>query len=140
MNTATERRRKKIPRRRRTKHPEYYFGPNEQEITRPYRRKTISAQNKLLMYIKLSHLEGNRNMIICPKLHSDDKLKEKWIKILLKMKGNTPELRLHPMKYPYRYRSIVQTTSRDRRCRQDSQRKQKGINKNNRKNMQRTTR
>ena len=35
-----------------------------------------------------------------------------------------PELRLQPQKYPYKYQPIIQTTSRERICRQDAQSKQ----------------
>ena len=92
----------------------------------PVLQQDPQRANKLLMHIDLSPQEGNRNMIIGPKMHRNDTPKDKWVKILLRMKGNMPELRLQPKKYRYRYQPIVKTTSRDRRCRQDSKRKQQG--------------
>ena len=53
---------KRISHHRRKHHPEHYFGPNKQDITYPYFRKTTSALNRLLIQIELSPQEGNRNI------------------------------------------------------------------------------
>ena len=58
------------------------------------------------MHIELAPQQGNRNMEICP--HADGRRPErKWIKRLLNMKVNMPELRLESKKYPYHYQPIA---------------------------------
>ena len=63
-------------------------------------------------------------MVIYPKLPRSDAANAKWIKMLLRTNGEMSVLRLQPEKYPYRYQPIMQTTSRERICRQDTQEKQ----------------
>ena len=79
---------KRISHHRRKHHPEHCFGPNKQDITSPYCSKTLSALNRLLIHIELSPREGHWNIDTCPQLQQDDDPRDKWAKILLRMKGS----------------------------------------------------
>ena len=91
----------------------------------PVLRKDNHREKKLLMHIGIAPQGGNRNMIIRPKLRRNDTTDGKLTKILLTTNGNMPGLRPHPKKYTYRYQPIIQTTSRERICRQGPKRQQK---------------
>ena len=75
-------------------------------ITCPYCGKTYSSHGRLLMRIELAPQKGSRYAGICPRLNTEDAPEEKRVRVLLRMKENTPELRLQPEKPPYRLHPI----------------------------------
>ena len=63
------------------------FGPDQQEMTCPYCRKTMNAMRRLFIHLKIQPQAGNWNVETCPKLTPEETPRGKWAKILLRMKG-----------------------------------------------------
>ena len=57
--------------------------------------------------------EGNWNIETCPELRQNDTPRDKWEKILLKMKGNIHEVKLQQRKYPHQPREKLNTKATD---------------------------
>ena len=66
--------------------------------------------------------EGDWDIDACQKLQQEDAPREKWAKILLRMKGNIPEVKLQPRRYPHQTREELCTKAHDRR--EEKQKKQ----------------
>ena len=89
---------KKISHGRKKHQPEQYFGPDQQEMTSPYCRKTMNALGRLLIHMEVKPREGNWNIETCQKLQQNDTPRDKWAKLLLKMNGIIHEVKLQQQK------------------------------------------
>ena len=69
------------------------------EITCSYCKKTYRIQEKLLRQLDMAPQRGSRNEEICKQLGNDTS-PQNGKRVLLKTKGNMPELRLQPNIYP----------------------------------------
>ena len=117
---------KGITRHSKTHRTEQYFGPNRQEMTCPYCRKTMSALEVLVIHMEIRPQGGSRNVETCAKLQAQVTPRGKWAKILLRMKGNIPEIQLHEMKYSQQPKEVLYTKAADRmRGREERRRTQK---------------
>ena len=105
---------KGITRHSKTHRTEQYFGPNRQEMTCPYCRKTMSAIEVLVIHMEIHPRGGSRNIETCAKLQTQDAPRGKWAKILLRMKGGVPEIQLQDMKYSQQPKEVLYTKSADR--------------------------
>ena len=122
---------KKIAHRRKKHHPEHYFGPDQQEMTCPYCRKTMNAMRRLFIHIKIQPQEGHWNIETCPKLMPEETPRGKWAKVLLRMKGNVPEIKLRKEKYPQQPKKEIAIYTKA------SDRKKKGRNRKKKTKLQR---
>ena len=90
---------KSLYQHRKKERQEQSLGTARNPITCPYCRNPYSAHDRLPIHIELAHQTGNRNAEISPNLNTDDAPMEKWNKVLRKMNGNIPELRLQPKNF-----------------------------------------
>ena len=63
-------------------------------MTSPYCSKTMNAMRRLFIHIKIQPQEGHWDIETCPKLMPEETPRDKWAKVLLRMKGNVPEIKL----------------------------------------------
>ena len=98
--------------RRERDRPRNFRGESMSAITCPYCNKTYSARSRLLLRLEMSPQSGNRNTEICPKPETTDSPRSKWLKTLLKIKGNVREL--HTKKSHYRANPIIRLKIKER--------------------------
>ena len=70
---------------------------------------------RLYIHMQVSPQEGNWNTETCQKLQQEDTPMGKWAKILLRLKGNMPEVKLQQQKYSHHQREKLSTRAKDRR-------------------------
>ena len=99
---------------RESERPEHFPGKCRIPIACPLCDKTFSVRIELLMRLELPPQQGNRDAEICPKLDASGPPKQKWIQLLLRIKGNMPELRLYPKKVPYQLQPIARMKPKGR--------------------------
>merc|ERR1712112_297841 len=63
---------KKIARHRKKCHDEQYYGPNKQEVYRPYCGKSLSTTSNMLIHMKIQPQKGEWGTETCHKLISED--------------------------------------------------------------------
>ena len=80
--------------------PDHSLGKTRNLITYPYCSKTYTSHERLLMRTELAKKAGSRNTEIYPNLNVCKTPNGGWANVLLKMKGNMPELRMQPAKSP----------------------------------------
>ena len=85
---------RKIAQHRKKHHGEQYYGPDTREVICPYCGKTLNATNRLFAHMKIQPQKGGWNTETCPKLIPEDTPRDKWAKLILRMKGNIPEIKL----------------------------------------------
>ena len=104
-------------------HSEQYYGPDLQEVTCPYCGKTLNAANRLFIHMKIQPQNGGWNTETCPKLIPEDTPRDKWAKLILRMKGNIPEIKLREWEHKHSEEKIVamHTKAAERQKEKDSQ-------------------
>ena len=114
---------KSISRHRRIHRSEQYFGPTRQEMACPYCSKKWSALELLFAHVKVRPQGGSRDIETCTEIHTQDTPRDKWAKILLRMKGIILEIQLQEMKYPQQPREELYTKASDRMREGDGKRR-----------------
>ena len=125
MNVKLKLTRGKISPRRTKHHPEHYFGPKAQEVTCPYCSKTLNAIDRLLKHLEIAAQEGDWNIETCAKMQKEETTRDKWAQILLRMKGNIPEICLRQPKYSQQGTEERHTKASDRKNRNEHNNKKR---------------
>ena len=63
--------------------------------------KTLNATNRLFIHLKIQPQKGGWNTETCPKLIPEDTPRDKWAKLILRMKGNIPEIKLREWEHKH---------------------------------------
>ena len=71
-----------------------YYGPDIQEVICPYCIKSLNAISRLFIHVKIQPQNGGWGTETCHKLIPDDTPREKWAKLIMRAKGNIPEIKL----------------------------------------------
>ena len=114
---------RKISQHRKKYHGEQYYGPDTREVICPYCGKTLNATNRLFVHMKIQPQKGGWNTETCPKLIPEDTPRDKWAKLILRMKGNIPGIKLRAWEHKHSEEKIVimQTKAADRQKEKNSQ-------------------
>ena len=75
----------------------------------------MNAMGRLFIHLKIQPQAGNWNVETCPKLTPEETPRGKWAKILLRMKGNVPEVKLRKKRYPRQPKNDVYAKAPDRK-------------------------
>ena len=112
-------------------HHEQYYGPDLQEVICPYFGKSLNATNRLFIHMRIQPQKEGWCAETCRRLIPEDTPRDKWAKLVLRMKGNIPEIRLREWKYtPGRKRDInAHKSSGKKQKGEKPQRKRKGGSK-----------
>ena len=92
-----------------------------QEVICHYCGKSLNAANRLFIHIKIQPQKGGWGTETCQKLIPEDTPMAKWAKLILRMTGNIPEIKLRG-EYAHQkekgndsYKSIGQTKRKQKR-------------------------
>ena len=96
-------------------------------MTCPYCRKTMNAMGGLFIHLKIQPQAGDWDIETCPKLQLNDTPRDKWAKILQRMKGNMREVKLRERKYPQQLEEAIYTkvSDRDKGKRQEKEKRRR---------------
>ena len=89
----------------------------------------MNAIDRLLIHLEIESQGGNWNVETRLKMPQEDTPRDKWAKILLRIKGNIPVVFLQKTKYPQQQTEKIHTKSSDRQKQKTEQEKQKKENK-----------
>ena len=94
-------------------------------MTGPYCSKTMNAMGRLFIHIKIQPQAGHWDIETCPRLTPEEKPRDKWAKVLLRMKGNVHGIKLRNEKYSQQPRKeiAIYTKASDRKKKEGNKKK-----------------
>jgi len=90
--------------------------------------------------LEIEAQRGEWDIETCIKMRKEDTSRDKWAKILLRMKGNIPEIRLRQPKYPQQGTEELHTKASDRKNRSGNNNKKIWKDKNGKNDKKKNTR